>query len=146
MLSRRAKYGLKALIYLADHAGDGPVVIEELSRRESIPRKFLEQILLELKKHGLLFSRKGRGGGYELGKPPEQIAVGAVVRILDGPLAPVPCVSVTAYMRCAECPDEKTCGVRLVMKDVRDAIAEILDNATLADVVRRVRAAREERA
>lgn len=138
MLSQKAKYGLKALIHLAARAGEGPVVIGALAESERIPAKFLEQILLELKRGGLLSSRKGRGGGYELARPPDRIAVGTIVRLLDGPLAPIACVSVTAYRPCAECADEATCGVRLVMKDVRDAIADILDNTSLADVLRRV--------
>jgi Rrf2 family protein len=138
MLSRKAKYGLKALIHLAHHAGEGPVLIEDLAQSERIPRKFLEQILLELKKKGLLASRKGRGGGYQLGKGPDAIFMGEIIRVLDGPLAPVPCVSVTAYGRCDECLDERTCGIRLVMQEVRDGIAGILDTTSLADVLRRV--------
>ena len=142
MLSRKAKYGLKALIHLAQRAGEGPVLIEELARAEGIPRKFLEQILLELKKKGLLHSRKGRGGGYQLGRAPEEIFMGEIVRVLDGPLAPVPCVSVIAYRKCDECPDENACGIRLVMKEVRDSIAHILDTASLADVLTRIERAR----
>jgi len=138
MLSRKAKYGLLALIHLARHAGEGPVLIEDLAKAERIPRKFLEQILLELKKKGLLASRKGRGGGYRLGKGPEAIFMGEIIRVLDGPLAPVPCVSVTAYGKCGECRDERTCGIRLVMQEVRDGIAGILDTTSLADVLRRV--------
>ena len=138
MLSRKAKYGLKALIHLAQRAGEGPVLIEELAEAERIPRKFLEQILLELKKKGLLVSRKGRGGGYQLGKGPDAIFMGEIIRVLDGPLAPVPCVSVTAYGKCDECLDERTCGIRLVMQEVRDGIAGILDTTSLADVLRRV--------
>ena len=106
----------------------------ELAERERIPRKFLESILLDLTRHGLLQSRKGRGGGYLLGRPADQITVGQVIRVLDGPLALVPCASQTAYRRCEECVDELTCGVRLAMKDVRDATATILDNTTLASL------------
>jgi Rrf2 family protein len=138
MLSRKAKYGLKALIHLAQHAGEGPVLIEDLAAAERIPRKFLEQILLELKKKGLLASRKGRGGGYQLGRPPGEISMAEIIRILDGPLAPVPCVSVTAYAPCSECVDPAACGIRLVMREVRDGIAAILENATLAEVLRRM--------
>ena len=138
MLSRKAKYGLKALIHLAQRAGEGPVLIEDLANAERIPRKFLEQILLELKKKGLLASRKGRGGGYQLGKGPDAIFMGEIIRVLDGPLAPVPCASVTAYQKCDECLDERTCGIRLVMQEVRDGIAGILDSTSLADVLRRV--------
>lgn len=138
MLSRKSKYGLKALLVLAREAGRGPVLISALADREAIPKKFLEAILLELKRHGLVHSRKGKGGGYFLGRRPAEITFGQVIRVLDGPLAAVPCVSQTAYMRCAECLDEATCGVRLAMKEVRDATAEILDHTTLADVNTRV--------
>jgi len=138
MLSRKAKYGLKAMIYLAKASDSGPVLIADLAREEKIPKKFLELILLTLKNHGILQSRKGKGGGYYLGKSCNEITIGKLVRILDGPLAPVPCVSETAYAECDECLDEKTCGIRLVMKDVRDAIAEILDGTSLADVLERV--------
>lgn len=138
MLSRKTKYGLKALMFLAERSGAGPILIEELAEKERIPRKFLEQILLELKKKGYLASRKGRHGGYQLGRPADEIFMGDVVRILDGPLAPVPCVSVTAYQRCDECLDERTCGIRMVMKKVRDGIAEILDNTSIADMLDRV--------
>jgi len=104
-----------------------------------MPRKFLELILLELKNHGLLQSKKGKGGGYFLAKPPNAITVGQIVRIVDGPIAPLPCVSRTAYMKCEECADERTCPIRLVMKDVREATANILDSSTLADMISRVR-------
>ncbi|HEY6008479.1 MAG TPA: Rrf2 family transcriptional regulator, partial [Geobacteraceae bacterium] len=103
-----------------------------------IPKKFLELILLTLKNNGVLQSKKGKGGGYYLGRPPEKVSMGEVIRILEGPLAPVPCVSVMAYAKCDECDDEQTCGIRLVMKEVRDAIADILDGTTLADVLDRV--------
>ncbi|ACM20008.1 winged helix-turn-helix transcriptional regulator, Rrf2 family [Geotalea daltonii FRC-32] len=137
MISKKTKYGLKAMIYLAKVYDQGPVLIADLAREEKIPKKFLELILLTLKNHGVLQSRKGKGGGYYLGKLPKEISLGKLVRILDGPLAPVPCVSETAYAKCDECLDERTCGIRLVMKDVRDAIAEILDGTSLADVLER---------
>lgn len=138
MLSRKAKYGLKGLIHLAQRAGEGPVLIGDLAERERMPRKFLEQILLELKKKGMLESRKGRGGGYRLGRRPERIFLGDILRVLDGPLAPVPCVSVTAYHACDECLDQRLCGIRLVMQEVRDAIADILDHTSLKDVLDRI--------
>ena len=138
MLSRKSKYGLKALLILTQEAGTGPVLISELARREAIPKKFLEAILLELKRHGVVQSRKGKGGGYFLRREPADITFGEVIRVLEGPLAAVPCVSQTAYMKCAECVDEPTCGVRLAMKEVRDATAQILDHTTLADVNSRV--------
>ena len=138
MLSRKSKYGLKALMLLARESGRGPVLISELARREAIPKKYLEAILLELKRHGVVQSRKGKGGGYFLRRKPDDVTFGHVIRLLDGPLAAVPCVSQMAYMKCIECVDEDTCGVRLAMKEVRDATARILDRTTLADVNARV--------
>ena len=145
MLSRKSKYGLKALLLLANNAGDQPVLIAHLAARDAMPRKFLEAILLDLKRHGLVESRKGKRGGYFLRRRPDSITVGEVIRILEGPLALVPCVSKTAYMKCAECVDERTCGVRLAMKDVRDATARILDHLTLGDLNRRARPASRRR-
>ncbi len=140
MLSHKSKYALKALIVLSQEYGKGPLLISEIAHRESIPRRFLELILLELKNQGVLRSKKGKGGGYTLSAPPRQISVGHVLRMLEGPLAPFPCVSKTAYERCAECRDEKTCGVRLLMKEVRDATAAILDSTTFEDVLKRAQA------
>ena len=143
-LSKRGEYGLRAMIDLAtmlksrDGHGEGGVVqIKEIAERQHIPAKFLEQILLTLKNAGLLHSRMGVGGGYYLAKPANEITLGHIVRILDGPLAPIRCVSQMAYEACG-CPDETTCGLRLVMLDVRNAIADILDHTTLADVTARV--------
>ena len=132
MLTRRSKYGLKALLALAEPTVRGPMLIADLADRQRLPKKFLEAILLELKRHGVLQSKKGKGGGYVLSRHPSQVTVGQIIRILDGPLALIPCVSETAYMKCEECPDEQTCGIRLAMKPVRDATAHILDNTTLA--------------
>ena len=137
MLSRRSKYGLKALLALAREPHGEPVLIADLAERDALPRKFLEAILLDLKRHGIVDSRKGRGGGYALRRRPDEITFGEVIRVLEGPLALVPCVSQTAYSRCVECVDEPTCGVRLAMQEVRDATAHILDGTTLADVNRR---------
>lgn len=134
MLSSKAKYGLKAMVYLTRHGQDGPVLIADIAEAENIPKKFLDAILLELKNRGFLSSKKGKGGGYTLAKPPQNIMVGDIVRVLDGPLAPVPCVSRTAYRRCDDCRNETTCAIRAVMGEVRDAIAGILDNTTLADM------------
>ena len=134
MLSKKSKYGLKALLVLGHEAGRGPVLVSNIADREAIPRKFLEAILLELKRHGIVESKKGKGGGYFLRRPPADITFGEVIRVLEGPLAAVSCVSQTAYMKCAECVDEETCGVRIAMKQVRDATARILDHKTLADV------------
>lgn len=137
MISKKTKYGLNALIYLAKKYDQGPVLISDLAEQERIPKKFLEAILLDLKKNGLLESKKGKGGGYSLSRHPKDIKMGQAVRILDGPLAPVACVSQTAYRKCDECLEESCCGLRLVMKDVRDAIANILDKTSLEDVIER---------
>ena len=138
MLSKKAKYALKALLVLAEEYNQGPVLISDLAEKEGIPKKFLEQILLELKKHGTLQSRKGKGGGYFLGKAPESVTFGQIIRILDGPLAPVPCVSQMAYQRCEECKDEATCGIRMAMKEARDAISTVLDGVTLSDALKKM--------
>lgn len=143
MISKKTKYGLKALVYLARQYDKGPILIADLAREENIPKKFLEAILLALKNSGILQSKKGKGGGYYLGRPPGKITFGQAIRIMEGPLAPVPCVSETAYAKCTECENEQTCGIRLVMKDVRDAIAGILDNTTLADVLEKIDNAEE---
>ncbi len=134
MLSKKAKYGLKAMAILAKEYGKGPLLIGDIAKRERIPSKFLELILLELKKKGFLQSKKGKGGGYYLCKLPETISVGALIRALDGPLALLPCVSQMAYERCAECPDEETCGIRNVFKEVRDSTVAILERKTLAEL------------
>jgi Rrf2 family protein len=143
MISKKTKYALKALIYLGTEYDKGPILISDLAREERIPKKFLELILLALKNSGILQSKKGKGGGYFLGKAPGKVSMGQVIRSLEGPLAPVPCVSETAYGRCEECADETTCGIRMVMKDVRDAMAKILDNTTLADVLEKVEHAKQ---
>jgi Rrf2 family protein len=135
MLSKKAKYALQALTLLTKEYGHGPVLISDLAEKEKIPKKFLELILLNLKNKGILQSKKGKGGGYLLGKPPDSITLGEIIRILDGPLAPLPCVSQTAYRKCDECEDEMTCGIRPVMKEVRDATARILDGTTLSDLM-----------
>ncbi|HSY38801.1 MAG TPA: Rrf2 family transcriptional regulator [Polyangia bacterium] len=141
-LSRKARYALRALYALSAEEARGPVLIADLAEREKIPHKFLETILLELKNAGVLKSKKGKGGGYSLARPPEQITMGQVIRIIDGPLAPIPCASERAFVRCEECVDETTCGTRQVMKQVRDAIAAILDGTTLADVQTQIARAR----
>jgi Rrf2 family protein len=120
------------MLALAADAGRGPVQAAELAEKQRLPRKFLEAILLDLKRHGLVDSKKGRGGGYVLSRKPGDITVGQIVRVLEGPLALTSCVSQTAYRRCDECLDEETCGIRLAMKEVRDATSHILDNTTLA--------------
>jgi Rrf2 family protein len=134
MITMKTKYALKALSRLAQ-AGDEPLIVATLAQSERIPRKFLELILLELRRHGVVKSKKGRGGGYTLAGDPESVSIGKVIRMLDGSLAPVPCLSRTAYARCADCVDESTCAVRLILKDAHEATTRLLDEATLADLV-----------
>jgi Rrf2 family protein len=145
-LSKRGEYGLRAMIMLAEPAAKTSVPqmmqIKEISQREQISPKFLEQILLTLKNAGLLHSKMGVGGGYYLARPAGEITLGQIFRVLDGPVAPVKCVSQMAYEPCG-CPDEQTCGLRLAMGDVRNAIADILDNTSLADVTKRQGAVRK---
>jgi Rrf2 family protein len=141
-LSKRTQYSLRALYALSRNYGRQPVLITRIAEEEAIPKKFLEQILLSLKKCGLVSSKRGKGGGYSLARPPDQITVAAVIRLIDGPLAPLPCASETQFRKCEECADVKTCGTRIVMREVRDAIAAILDRTTLAMVCRKVDQAR----
>jgi Rrf2 family protein len=141
-LSKRTQYCLRALYALARDYGHGPTLIAQLAEEEAIPRKFLEQILLSLKSTGLVESKKGKGGGYTLVQSPEEITIGAVIRMVEGPLAPLPCASETRFRKCDECIDIETCGTRMVMREVRDAISKILDTTTLAAVCGRVDAAR----
>lgn len=142
MLSKKAKYAIKALVALADQQSQEPMRIADLAREERIPPKFLEMILLSLKNQGILQSRKGKGGGYRLARRPADIYLGQIVRMFDGPLAPVPCASQTAYVRCADCRDEAICAVRLAMKEVRDATAKILDGTSIASLQRKIATAR----
>jgi Rrf2 family protein len=138
MLQKKSKYAIHALLALAQRPEQEPVLIADLAAQERIPKKFLEFILLVLRNKGILQSKRGRGGGYFLGRKPEAISLGEVIRALDGPLALVPCVSHTAYRKCDECEDELTCGIRSVMNDVRDATAAIFDRESLADMLRRI--------
>ncbi len=137
-LSKRTQYSLRALYALARSHGRGPTLITQLAEEERIPKKFLEQILLSLKSTGIVSSKKGKGGGYFLIRPPDEITIGSVIRMIEGPLAPLPCASETRFRKCDECIDVETCGTRMVMRDVRDAIATILDHTTLTMVCRRV--------
>lgn len=136
-ISKKTKYALQALFALARKYQQGPVLIADLAASERIPKKFLELILLELKNNGILGSKKGKGGGYFLNRDPAGVSLGEVIRVLDGSMAPVPCVSQMAYRRCEECHDEETCGIRAVMQDVRDATVKLLDSENLASVLRR---------
>lgn len=135
-LSKKGEYALRALIDIgiAAEVGRDLVQTAELAEKEQIPVKFLEQIMLQLKEAGFIASQRGKFGGYRLAQPASQITIGAVVRLVDGPLAPICCVSQTAYAACT-CPDEAHCGLRMLMLDVRNAIAGILDRYTLGDVV-----------
>ena len=135
-LSKRSEYALRALIDLGIATElDRPILqVTELASKEQLPIKFLEQILTQLRLGGFVETKRGKLGGYSLAKPASQIKIGAVIRLLDGPLAPIPCVSKTAYERCT-CPDEDHCGLRMLMFDVRNAIARILDHYTLAQIV-----------
>ena len=146
-LSKRGEYGLRAMIRLAEPTtnGSSPAMmqIKEISQREQISPKFLEQILLTLKNAGLLHSKMGVGGGYYLARPASEITLGQIFRVLDGPVAPIRCVSQMAYEPCG-CPDEQTCGLRLAMGDVRNAIANILDHTTLAGITERQGALRKQ--
>ena len=145
-LSKRGEYGLRAMILLAESTsqGDSPAMmqIKDISQHEQISSKFLEQILLTLKNAGLLHSKMGVGGGYYLARPASEITLGQIFRVLDGPVAPIKCVSQIAYESCG-CPDEETCGLRLVMSDVRNAIVDIIDTTSLADVTKRQSAIRK---
>ena len=134
MLTKKGKYGLKAVVHLARLSPGESALIADIAEANMIPKKFLDSILGELRNAGILRSKKGKGGGYMLARPAENIMVGDIVRALDGPLAPLPCASKAAYVPCDDCVDKATCTVRLMMIEVRDAIVEVLDHRTLADM------------
>lgn len=127
---------MHALVHLAKRKNEGPILISEIAESEHIPQKFLESILLDLKRSGILASRKGRGGGYYLIKEPEDINIADVMRLFDGAIALLPCVTYKYYERCEECKDEETCGIRQVFLDVRNATVELLKNASLSEIMR----------
>lgn len=133
MLTAKGKYGLKALVFLSQVPPGELALVADVAEANNIPKKFLDAILGDLRNAGLVMSRKGKGGGYRLARPPEQITVGAIVRVLDGPLAPIACASHTRYQPCEDC-DVATCQVRHMMVDVRNAIAAVLDKTTLAQM------------
>jgi Rrf2 family protein len=133
MISQKAKYALRALLALARAVPDEPQMISDIAERQAIPKKFLEQILLDLKHHGLVASRRGKSGGYLLLKNPALISYGEVLRIIDGPLAPLPCLSRIAYQRCDDCRDEETCEVRRVFERVAIETRNVLDRTSIAD-------------
>ena len=142
MLSQKARYALHALIVLANHGGGEPVMIADIAEQAAVPRKFLEQILLGLKKRGIVQSMRGRAGGYRLGRPAKEITFADIIRETDGPLALSPCVSVTAYHRCPDCRDEATCAIRKVLLAARDATAQVLESRTLAQALSSAKRAR----
>jgi len=137
MLSKKTQYSFYALVHLAKQYRQGPVLISSISESEKIPQKFLEAILVELKKHGYVDSKKGRGGGYFLIKPPDQVNLAEILRIFEGAIALLPCAAYKFYKPCTQCKDEKTCGVRSVIKDIRDETVGLLKSYTLASVVKR---------
>src|SRR5690242_5512015 len=138
MLSRKTKYAINALVYLARESKDGePVQISRIAESENIPRKFLEAILLDLKHAGMLNSRKGKTGGYYLQKTPKEINIADVMRLFDGPIALLPCVAYKYYEKCDECIDEEACGIRAVFSDVRSETVKMLKKATLAEIIKR---------
>lgn len=139
MLTMKTKYALKALAVLANAPEGEPVLIATIADQEDIPLKFLQLILRELRQHGVLSSRKGRGGGYSLAKPASSISLSSLIRILDGPIAPVPCLSKTAYRRCEGCKDEAACGVRMILREAYEATLKVLETRTLADLARMAR-------
>lgn len=134
MLTMKGKYGLKAVVHLAALPPGGMALSAEIAGANGISKKFLDAILADLRQAGIVDARKGRGGGYRLARPASEITVGHVLRVLDGPLAPLPCASRTAYERCRDCPDEAACAVRLAMIEVRDAVAAVLDRKSLAEM------------
>jgi len=134
MLTKKAKYGLKAMAHLAGVEPGRTALVADIAGANNIPKKFLDAILSELRVAGFVHSRKGKGGGYMLARPAAEIGVGDVIRVLDGPLAPIQCASKRLYRRCDDCPDETKCAVRLVMLEARDAIANVLDNTSLAQM------------
>ncbi len=143
MLTNKGKYGLKAMVHLAGLEPDTLAQVADIAKANSVSKKFLDHILAELRHAGVVYSKKGKAGGYALARPAHEIRVGTIVRALDGPLAPISCASVTAYRACNDCADMKTCPVRLIMLEARNAIASVLDNRTLAEM--RALADRDER-
>lgn len=134
MLTNKGKYGLKAMVFLAGLPVGEVAQVPDIAKACSISKKFLDQILAELRNAGFVYSKKGKAGGYALAKAPGDIRVGHIVRVLDGPLAPIACASVTAYRPCADCATEELCAVQLIMQEARDALSDVLDNRSLAQM------------
>jgi Rrf2 family protein len=143
LLTKKGKYGLKAMVHLAGLEPGELAQVADIAQTNSISKKFLDHILTALRNAGLVYSKKGKGGGYALARPAHEIRVGAIVRALDGPLAPIPCASVTAFRPCEDCDDLKSCSVRIIMVEARNAIASVLDHTTLAEM--RARSAADNR-
>lgn len=145
MINKKTKYALKALIYLADKSSPSrPVLIAILAEKERIPKKFLEVILLDLKNNGILQSRKGKGGGYCLAQPAASVKLSQIMRIIEGPIAPLPCLSKTAYRKCDECRDEETCSIRIILKDHYEEQLKFYEKTTLQDMLDKSRLALKE--
>ncbi|KGJ13076.1 RrF2 family transcriptional regulator [Paracoccus panacisoli] len=139
MITQKMKYALKALLVLADEAASGApqaLSIEQVAKRAGTPKRFLEHILLEIRDAGVIASRRGRAGGYLLAQPPSEVKLADLLRLIDGPLAPLPCLSRTAYQRCPDCTDEETCRIRRTFADVFSGYLQIIDSLTLADLMR----------
>jgi Rrf2 family protein len=134
VLTNKAKYGLKAMVHLAGVEAGDVATVTDIAEANSISKKFLDHILTDLRRAGFVYSKKGKGGGFALAQPAHAITVGAIVRVLDGPLAPIHCASVTAFRPCDDCEDLKACAVRIVMVEARNAIARVLDQRTLAEL------------
>lgn len=137
MLSKKTKYAIKALVMLGKHIAEPPMQIARIAEEENIPKKFLEQILLDLRNAGYLYSKKGAGGGYSLNKDPQDIYLVDILRITDGPIAMVPCASIKFYHKCDECNDELTCGIRKAFIEVRDASLKVLSETSIANIIER---------
>ena len=137
MLSKKCSYAIHALVYLAERMDQGPIHIQEMAEKKNIPRKFLEAILLELNRAKILGAKRGKGGGYFLKKKPEQINLIEIIRLMDGAIALLPCVSLNYYEACNECEDENTCGLRTVLIHIRDETLGILSRSTLAQLVKK---------
>jgi Rrf2 family protein len=137
MISKKTKYAIKALVALARRDDTNPMTISDIAKQENIPKKFLETILLDLRKQGILKSRVGIGGGYYLSMKPEDVPLARILRNIDGPIALLPCVSLNFYERCDDCKDENTCGIRKAFTEVRDATLKILSETTLGDILKK---------
>ena len=135
MISQKAKYALRALVAIAKAESGKTLVIADIASDQNIPKKFLEQILLDLKRHGILASRRGKDGGYLMQKQPSEVTFGEILRIVDGPIAPLPCLSKIAYRRCGDCGDESSCEIRKVFAEVAQASRRVLDGTTLVDAI-----------